>query len=64
MSEQEYFLWYDNGTGYYDCASYHATLEAAIAAARTGWQTGQRITRGPDKTKNIVWRSGAAARAK
>jgi hypothetical protein len=58
MEKDKFFLWYDNGTKFYDCASSHATLEEAIRAARTGWQaTDQYITKGSNKTKNIVWRS-------
>jgi len=47
-----YTLWYDNGTGWFDAASRHVTLAAAIAAARQGWQPRQHIT-GPGN--EVVW---------
>lgn len=55
--DDKYFLWYDNGSGWYDCASKHATLAEAIAAAGRGWQpVGQRITRGErDVPEARVW---------
>ena len=47
-----YTLFYDNGTGWFDAASRHVTLAAAIAAARRDWQHRQHIT-GPDN--KVVW---------
>lgn len=32
-------LWYDNGTGYYDCAGEYPNLKEAKEAARKGWRT-------------------------
>lgn len=40
----KYYLWYDNGTGHFDCSSSHETLDAAIKAAKSGYQTEQYIT--------------------
>lgn len=54
----ECLLWYDNGSGYFDCASSHPTLAAAIVAAEKGWQTHQRITAAGGDGNNpaaIVW---------
>lgn len=54
-----FYLWYDNGTGYFDCASSHDTLEEAVKAAGEGPQTRQHITN--DKVGfNIVWRNYGA----
>lgn len=57
VPQEEYYLWYDNGSGWCDCASKHATLAEAIAAAGRGWQpVGQRITRGArDVHEARVW---------
>lgn len=52
--EDHYLLWYDNGTGHFDCASRHSTLEEAIEAAKTGWKPRQYTTRGQDE---VVWRN-------
>lgn len=49
-----YYLYYDNGTGWFDCASAHRTLESAIAAAETGWQPRQHIL---DENENVVWKN-------
>lgn len=39
-----FYLWYDNGTNYFDCASKHDALDDAIKAAGEGWKTRQHIT--------------------
>ena len=49
-----YFLWYDNGSGYSDCASAYLTLAEAIEAALSGWQTRQHIT---DANGVVVWKN-------
>jgi hypothetical protein len=51
-----FYLWYDNGSDYFDCASSHTTLDEAIRAAGSGWQTRQYITNDSDG-KNIVWKN-------
>ena len=54
----DYLLWYENGTGHFDCASRHSTLAAAIQAAGEGWKTHQRLTRSGGDGNNpadIVW---------
>ena len=51
-----FFLWYNNGSGHFDCASAHVTLAAAIAAARSGWRTSQHISTDPAGTV-IVWKN-------
>ena len=56
MAEMMFYLFYDNGTGYYDCASSHNTLECAIEAANSGWQTHQLIATDPDG-KDVIWSS-------
>lgn len=51
-----FFLWYDNGSGYFDCASKHNSLADAVKVARQGWQPRQRVS--TDKRgRNIVWRN-------
>ena len=50
-----YFMWYDNGTGYFDCASSHPDLAGALRAVRDGWQAPQhRITRSADVGDSVV----------
>jgi len=39
-----YYLWYNNGTDWFDCASVHVTLAEAIAVAKSGWHIRQHIT--------------------
>ena len=50
-----YYLWYDNGSGHFDCVSVHETLTEAIAAAGLGWRTCQHITGGAGAP--IVWKN-------
>jgi hypothetical protein len=53
----KYLVWYNNGTGWYDCASAHPSLEDAIQAARK--QGCSRITRvGKDgnDSDGVIWR--------
>ena len=47
-----FLLQYDNGTGYYDPAELYPTLQEAIRAAKSGWQTPMRIMRYPAR---VVW---------
>jgi len=59
-SRDQHLLWYDNGTGHFDCASSHPTLAAAIEVAGKGWKTHQRITRASgngNDPADIVWDS-------
>jgi len=52
----KFLLWYDNGTGWFDCASQHDDLDAAIRAAKSDWQeTRQYITTADEN--EIVWRN-------
>jgi hypothetical protein len=51
---EEFFLWYDNGTDYFDCASKYDTLAEAIKAAGEGYQSRQYITTDP-QGKIGVW---------
>lgn len=50
-----FFLWYDN-TGHFDCASRHSTLDYAMQAAQSRWQTRQHIST-DNQGKDIVWRN-------
>lgn len=58
-AEWPYTLLYDNGMGYYDCASVHKSLKDAIQAAAQGWQTDQIVTDDID-CQNVVWHSAPA----
>ena len=51
-----YYLWYDNGANYYDCEGQYETLDGAISAAKSGWQTKQHISTDPHQ-KEIIWRN-------
>lgn len=53
-AEKPFSLLYDNGSGYYDCASVHETLAGAIKAAGEGWQTDMYIT-DDLACQNVVW---------
>jgi len=50
-----YFVWYDNGTGYFDCASSHPDLAGALQAVRDGWRAPRhRITAGENVRDPVV----------
>ncbi len=56
MGDNVFYLWYDGlGFGHCDdCASSHATLDEAIAAAKAGYQSRQKVTTDP-QGENVVW---------
>jgi hypothetical protein len=51
-----FYLWYDNGTGWFDCESSHDNLDEAITATEQGWQSRQHITTDASGD-DVVWKN-------